>query len=77
MARIRRCDSRCHHAKGTRCACWCGGTFHGSTGAAKREALADQRKEEAEKTLECQGFKKGKTALIVQKEFPPTLSWDD
>lgn len=26
---IRRCDSRCHNAKGTQCNCWCNGRYHG------------------------------------------------
>jgi len=25
---MRRCDSRCHNAKGTRCQCWCNGRYH-------------------------------------------------
>lgn len=71
MARIRRCDSRCHHAKGTRCACWCGGQFHGSQGASARAVLML-----APSAMPPQ-FVKGKTAFILQEEFPPTLSWDD
>jgi len=27
--RTRRCDSRCHNAKGKKCCCLCGGTYHG------------------------------------------------
>lgn len=66
MGRVRRCDSRCHHAKGTRCACWCGGFFHGSAGAANRVALA----QEGVETLERNGFTKGETVYIEQKELP-------
>jgi len=66
MGRIRRCDSRCHHAKGTRCKCWCGGAFHGSDGAANRAALAQGKIE----MLEQHGFKKGETAYIEQEELP-------
>jgi len=29
MKRTRRCDARCHNAKGKRCTCWCGGLYHG------------------------------------------------
>jgi len=29
LGRGRRCDSRCHEAKGTRCTCICKGIFHG------------------------------------------------
>ena len=39
MGKVRRCDKRCHEAKGTRCRCWCGGFFHGSGGANNRAAL--------------------------------------
>lgn len=27
--KTRRCDSRCHNAKGKRCKCWCQGRHHG------------------------------------------------
>ena len=66
MGRIRKCNDRCHHAKGSRCACWCGGVFHGSAGVAKRVALAQG----GAKLLKRNGFKKGETAYIEQKEFP-------
>ena len=71
MGRVRRCDSRCHKAKGNRCACWCGGHFHGSAGADNRAALARGGVE----LLEENGFKKGETAYIEQKELP--LEEDD
>ncbi len=29
MKRTRRCDARCHNAKGKRCTCICGGRYHG------------------------------------------------
>jgi hypothetical protein len=29
----RRCDARCHHAKGDKCRCICGGRNHGRGGA--------------------------------------------
>jgi hypothetical protein len=41
LSRIRRCDKRCHNAKHDKCRCWCGGTFHGSGGAANRQAVQD------------------------------------
>jgi len=66
MGRVRRCDSRCHNAKGTRCACWCGGAFHGSAGADNRAALIQG----GEGQLEQHGFKKGETAYIEQKVMP-------
>ena len=66
MGRVRRCDSRCHNAKGTRCKCWCGGAFHGSAGAVNREALVHGGTE----VLEQHGFKKGETAYIEQKRLP-------
>lgn len=60
MGRIKRCDQRCHAAKGTRCKCWCNGFFHGSAGAANRAALAQGMTE----LLEQHGFKRGETAYI-------------
>ena len=66
MGKVRRCNDRCHNAKGTRCACWCGGHFHGSAGASARAALAQG----VEGELEQNGFKKGETAYIEQKELP-------
>jgi hypothetical protein len=66
MGRTRRCNGRCHRAKGTRCRCWCGGTFHGSAGAANRQAL----QEGVNGILEQHGFKQGETAYINQKELP-------
>ena len=67
MGKVRRCDSRCHNAKGTRCRCWCGGTFHGKdgAGAANREALASGITE----VLDQAGFKEGETAYIEQKKL--------
>lgn len=67
MGRIRKCNSRCHNAKGTRCRCCCGGAFHGKdgTGAANRQALAQGMTE----LLEQNGFKEGETAYIEQKEL--------
>ena len=68
MGRIRKCGSRCHRAKGTRCRCWCQGFFHGKngTGAANRAALAAGMTH----LLEEHGFKQGETAYIEQKELP-------
>ena len=68
MGKVRKCDSRCHQAKGTRCACWCGGFFHGRDGAgvAHRAALAQGMTD----LLEQNGFKEGETAYIEQKELP-------
>lgn len=66
MGKVRRCDRRCHRARGTRCRCWCGGFFHGSAGAANRQALAQGVTE----VLEQAGFKEGETAYIEQKELP-------
>ncbi len=66
MSKVRRCDKRCHTAKGTRCRCWCGGAFHGSAGAANRAAL----QEGVTEILEQHGFKQGETAYIEQKGLP-------
>jgi len=40
MGHVQRCDARCHRAKSKRCACWCGGKFHGSAGAGARAEFA-------------------------------------
>ena len=71
MGKVRRCDSRCHNAKRPRCRCWCGGFFHGSGGAANREALV-QAVTEADQALFLQqhGFKESETAYIEQKKLP-------
>lgn len=37
---VRTCDARCHDAQGAKCACWCGGLFHGAAGKAARQAFA-------------------------------------
>jgi len=66
MGKIRSCGERCHHAKGTRCACFCGGFFHGSAGAENRAALAQG----VDVQLEQNGFKKGETVYIEQKVMP-------
>jgi hypothetical protein len=66
MGKVRRCDKRCHTAKGTRCKCWCGGFFHGSSGAANRAALAQG----TTRLLEEHGFKKDETAYIGQERLP-------
>lgn len=70
MGKLRRCDQRCHKARGARCRCWCGGHFHGSAGAANREAL-HQAVTEADRTLLLQqsGLKPGETAYIEQMEM--------
>ena len=73
MGKVRRCDRRCHNAKKPRCRCWCGGFFHGSTGAANREALSfvmNNPRAFALELLEQHGFKEGETAYIEQKELP-------
>jgi hypothetical protein len=66
MGRVRRCDRRCHEAKGTRCRCWCGGFFHGAGGAANRADL----KEGVRNLIYQPGFKEGETAYIEQKGLP-------
>jgi hypothetical protein len=66
MSKVRRCDSRCHNAKGTRCRCWCGGAFHGSGGADNRQAV----REGLTHLLEEHGFKKGETKYIEQAKLP-------
>ena len=71
MGKVRRCNSRCHNARRPRCRCWCGGTFHGSAGAASREALAHGLLNLEH--LEKHGFKTdGTTAYIEQKSLEAT-----
>lgn len=64
--RIRRCDGRCHNAKGTKCTCWCGGAFHGANGAANREALARGELH----LLEENGYVEGETKIKFQLKLP-------
>lgn len=64
MGKIRKCDQRCHNAKGTRCKCWCGGAFHGSAGAAARQAVLDNPD-----ILREYGFEHGKTVFRYQQEL--------
>ena len=66
MGRVRRCDNRCHRARGTKCACWCHGAFHGAAGANNRAAMQAG----VAGILEEHGFTKGKTAYIHQTELP-------
>jgi len=70
MGKIRRCNRRCHEAKGSRCRCWCSGAFHGvnGAGAANREALAQAVL--PEELLKQHGFKEGETKYIHQQELP-------
>lgn len=68
--RIRICGKRCHTARGTRCKCVCLGFYHGKNGAMNRQVLSEMTEEEAKKTLEQHGFKKGETAYIEQHELP-------
>ena len=71
MGRLRTCGSRCHNAKGSRCQCWCGGFFHGSAGAANRDALVNTITESDQTQLLGQhGFKKGEAKYIEQKKLP-------
>ncbi|HEC62070.1 MAG TPA: hypothetical protein ENI27_07435 [bacterium] len=66
--KARRCGSRCHKAKGTRCKCWCGGHFHGASGPGpiNRAKMENGHPE----ILRKHGFKKGKTTYISQLTFP-------
>jgi len=66
MGKVKRCDSRCHNAKGSRCRCWCGGFFHGGAGVANRAVLSG----DTTAFLEEHGFKKGETAYIELKKLP-------
>ena len=71
MGRIKRCDSRCHQVRGTRCGCWCGGHFHGTAGSINREALRNAVTE-AEKVhlLEENGFQTGQAVYLEQPRLP-------
>lgn len=68
MAKRRRCDDRCHYAKGTKCACWCLGAFHGVGGTAHRAAVVAG----IPGILEEHGFKTGETVYINQAALPIT-----
>ena len=43
MEKVRRCDSRCHNAKGSRCKCWCGGRYHGLGNEAADKLFKEDR----------------------------------
>ncbi len=63
MSQMRRCDRRCHEAKGRRCKCICDGFFHGANaaGTVNRQSLADGLT-----TLEEHGFRKGEALYVDQ-----------
>jgi len=65
MGKVRKCNVRCHTARGKRCKCWCGGAFHGANGADNRQMLGDGVND----VLEQNGFKKGETAYIEQRRL--------
>ncbi len=71
MGRRRTCGKRCHEARGTRCACFCSGFFHGSGGAINRAALAGgvTRVEDRPgyRNGECRYIEQRKMALGVQE----------
>lgn len=69
MGRQRRCDWRCHTAKGPRCLCWCGGHFHGSAGAINRDALHKGLVD-----IQEHGFESGKTEYREQMKLPLEVS---
>ena len=58
MSKVRRCDKRCHSARGTRCKCWCEGFYHGKDGDVNRETLKD-----AARYIEEHGAKPGEVYL--------------
>lgn len=68
--RMRRCDSRCHNSQGKRCACVCGGCYHGAAGIVNREALHQATDDQKQKLLEEQGFRPGEAAYIEQTKLP-------
>jgi hypothetical protein len=75
MSKVRRCDKRCHTARGTRCRCWCGGFFHGSSGAANRAALIQAATDgDRDLLLQNHGFKEGKTTYVEQQTLPVEVS---
>jgi hypothetical protein len=68
MGKVRRCDKRCHQAKGSRCGCWCAGFFHGADGAGaiNRAALTGGTIE----LVRFPGYREGQTQYIEQKQLP-------
>ena len=62
MTRIRKCNRRCHEAKGKRCGCWCKSAFHGTAGAENRQSIQEGNTD----LLKQHGFQKDKTAYINQ-----------
>lgn len=45
----RRCDAKCHNAKGNKCNCICGGRFHGKGIKQARKELTSKTREEIKK----------------------------
>jgi hypothetical protein len=54
--RIRRCDSRCHNAKGKKCACLCQGIYHGAIWRGGLNALLVEHQKALIEDIEKRGY---------------------
>jgi len=70
MGKVRRCDKRCHEARGTRCTCWCGGFFHGADGAGALNRAALTRG--TIDLMRFPGYQKGETEYREQMKLEGT-----
>jgi len=66
----RRCDSRCHHAKGQICACICQGNYHG----ANNNGTLAEKVAESQETLLRDLQSRGKV-IFAQLPLPTRPRW--
>jgi len=66
----RRCDDNCHHAKGVKCGCICGGKFHGANVVSTKEA----ERKELEELISKRSVKRS-TLVLAHSENQPRLSF--
>ena len=66
----RRCDDTCHHAKGVKCGCICGGKFHGANVVSTKET----ERKELEELISKRAVKRS-TLVLADSENQPRLSF--
>ncbi len=66
----RRCDDNCHHARGSKCGCICGGKFHG----AKVVSTKETERKELEELISKRAVKRS-TLVLADSENQPRLSF--
>jgi hypothetical protein len=66
----RRCDDNCHHARGSKCGCICGGKFHGANVVSTKET----ERKELEELIAKSTVKKAEPArVLADSEDQPRL----